>query len=369
MITTPLPPTPDDNEARLDALKALCILDTEPEQGFDKITAYVANVCGTPVALVSLVDRTRQWFKSNLGLDQPETGLENSVCAYVVYENDFLEIKDLSVDPRTRHMPLVTEPDGVRFYAGAPLRLSDGQIVGALCVLDKTPRQLNDFQRNTLRVMASQVVTQLELRRALEQTELLKREVDHRVKNSLQSISAQTRIHARQSNDPNVKAALKQVQARIEMVAALHEQLCQSSDGVEVDLTAFLTQTGRILEGTSPAHIKVEMDIAPVRLSADQASALGVILNEFASNSFKHAFPNERPGVVKFTSRVESDGSLVLDLEDDGVGMPETVTSKGIGLAVIEASVQQLGGDWSLPTNNSPGTRARLVVPPERVTT
>lgn len=363
--TPPMPPVPAGNEARLDALGALGVLDTAPDQGFDDVTDYVAQVCETPIALVSLVDRDRQWFKSAHGFDQTETGLESSVCAYVVISGDFLEIPDLTRDARTRRNPLVTAPGGIRFYAGAPLRLSGGAVVGSLCVLDTRPRVLTDLQRWTLRVMAAQVVNQMELRRAVMQAEVLKKEVDHRVKNSLQSISAQTRIQARKSRNPEVQAALGQVGTRIEMAAALHEQLYTSSDGTEVDLRDFVEKTARILEGTSPAHIRVTTDFAPARIDAARASAIGVILNEFASNSIKHAFPGGRAGAVRFSLRFDETGALIIDLEDDGIGMDEGdgASGDGIGLAVIDASVAQLGATWESMGSEDKGTKARLVIP------
>lgn len=359
----PLPPTRPDNETRLDALASLCILDTEPEAGYDDLTKYVAEVCDMPTALVSLVDRDRQWFKSAQGFDQPETGLESSVCAYVVFEDDFVEIEDLSTDPRTERNPLVTAPGGVRFYAGAPLRLSSGEVVGALCVLDTKPRKLNEFQRRTLSVMAGQVVNQMELRRALEQAEVLKKEVDHRVKNSLQSISSQIRIQARKARDMSVQTALRQVEARIAMAAALHEQLYRSADGADVDLAAFMTETARILDGTSPPHIHVESDFRPARVNAVQASAIGVIVNEFATNSIKHAFPEGRDGQVRFSCEAATDGSLVIEMKDNGIGMPKDTSAGGIGLAVIEASAAQLEGRWELQELGDAGTGARLIFP------
>ncbi|MEC7764017.1 MAG: histidine kinase dimerization/phosphoacceptor domain -containing protein [Pseudomonadota bacterium] len=343
------------------ALTALGLLDTPPEAGFDSVTAFICQALDVPTSLVSLVDRDRQWFKSANGFDQPETGLESSVCAYVVLEDDLVEIEDLTADPRTAQNPLVTQEGGIRFYAGAPLRLSDGQVMGALCAIDTKPRHLTDLQRQTLRVLADQVVTQMELKQALADAETLRKEIDHRVKNSLQSISALTRIQARKAEEPAVRDALKQVQARVEMVAALHEQLYRSSATHSVDLADFAGKVGSILNGTSPPEIEVQVTFARVEVEPEQASAIGVILNEFASNSIKHAFPEGRPGVVRFEGALR-DGSLVIDLMDDGIGMGPISHTSGIGLAVIEASVAQLGGAWE-PIIDRTGTAARLTIP------
>ncbi|MAM61131.1 histidine kinase dimerization/phosphoacceptor domain -containing protein [Maritimibacter sp. UBA3975] len=358
----PLPPVPARNEDRLAALRALDVLDTDPEAGFDDITAFVCRMCEVPASMVSLVDRHRQWFKSAQGFDERETNLESSICAYVVLEEEFIEIEDLTQDLRTARNPLVTQEDGIRFYAGAPLRLSSGHVVGALCAVDKVPRKLTDLQRETLVVLARQVTAQLELKQTLAQAETLRKEIDHRVKNSLQSISALTRIQARKATEPNVREALKQVQARVEMVAALHEQLYRTSATNVVDLANFASKVAAILNGTSPPNVQVVVDFERCAVTAEQASAVGVILNEFASNSIKHAFPNDRPGVVRFTGKAGNDASVVIELSDDGVGMGPISHTSGIGLAVIEASVAQLAGSWE-PRLDETGTAARLTFP------
>lgn len=365
MTTPPLPPTPSGNESRLDRLRSLCILDSEPEPGFDEITDFVARMCDVPTSLVSLVDDDRQWFKARTGFDEPETDLQRSVCAYVVLEGDLIEIMDLTQDPRTKHNPLVAKQDGIRFYAGAPLTLSTGEVMGALCAIDVVPRQLTAMQRETLRVMARQVVAQMELKHALAQEEMLKREVDHRVKNSLQSISALTRIQARKTKSDEVRAALTQVQSRIEMVAALHEQLYKTSASREMNLGAFVEKVGKILEGAGPGNVDITATCDRVMVTPEQASAVGVILNEFASNSIKHAFPEGIGGAIRFDGRLVRDGEtekLVLEMSDDGIGMGAVSHTTGIGLAVIEASVAQLGGSWE-PLIDTRGTAARLHIP------
>jgi two-component sensor histidine kinase len=364
--TPPLPPRPDRNEERLAALHALDVLDTPAEPVFDDVTAFVRKLCDVPTSLVSLVDRDRQWFKSADGFEAPETGLESSVCAYVVHADEFIEISDLSKDPRTARNPLVAKPGGIRFYAGAPLRLSSGHVVGSLCAIDTRPRTLSPLERETLTVLAAQVVAQLELKQALAQAELLRKEIDHRVKNSLQSISALTRIQARKAKDDNVRDALRQVQARVEMVAALHEQLYRSSATRAVDLADFTDKVAAILNGTSPKNVRIATDIIHCRVTAEQASAIGVIMNEFASNSIKHAFPDGRAGLVTFRGRERDDGTLEIVLADDGVGMGAVSQTSGLGLAVIEASVAQLGAAWE-PLVADHGTSARLIIPRARL--
>ncbi len=149
--------------ARLEALAATGILDTPPEAEFDDIAQLAALVCDTPVALVSLVAEDRQWFKAQVGFPLCETALNASVCAYTLAAPDLLTIPDLTVDPRTRDNPLVIGEPFIRFYAGAPLRDADGQVLGSLCVIDHEPRPggLTERQADALRRLARQVMTVL----------------------------------------------------------------------------------------------------------------------------------------------------------------------------------------------------------------
>ncbi len=163
-------PPPDkhpDEENRLAALLRYDILDTSTEQEFDDITRLVAHLCDAPIAVINLVDRDRQWFKSEVGLGMRETPLDVSLCAHAILQPGLLVVPDLFEDARFRDNPLVTAKPHLRFYAGALLESDDGQPLGTLCVLDDKPRAagLSDTQREALSVLARQVMTQMELRR------------------------------------------------------------------------------------------------------------------------------------------------------------------------------------------------------------
>ncbi|WP_393958229.1 GAF domain-containing protein [Methylorubrum sp. POS3] len=157
-----------EEDARLAALAAFDILDTPPERGFDDIVHLARRLCAAPVALVSLVDRDRQWFKARAGFPPCETDLDRSVCKFVLSEPGVLQIPDLTRDARTRANPLVTGEPNLRFYAGAPLRTPDGQVLGSLCVIDHVPRPggLSTEQVADLEALARQVMDQLLLRRS-----------------------------------------------------------------------------------------------------------------------------------------------------------------------------------------------------------
>lgn len=163
-----LPPEPIDEVQRLKALHALEVLGTAPEQAFDEVTALAARLLGMPIALVSLIDERRQWFKSRFGLEVESTSRAVSFCGHAILGEDLMVVEDALADARFADNPLVRGEPGIRFYAGAPLALAGGEVVGTLCVIDRQPRTLDDLQRQTLRVLARQVVTEFELRRQVQ---------------------------------------------------------------------------------------------------------------------------------------------------------------------------------------------------------
>ncbi|MGB5974159.1 MAG: GAF domain-containing protein [Nodosilinea sp.] len=154
---------------RLEALRQYKVLDTPSERSYDDITSLAAFICDVPIALISLVDTDRQWFKSRVGLPVQETGRDVSFCAHAILGADVMIVNDASLDERFADNPLVTELPGIRFYAGVPLVTPEGQPLGTLCVIDKKPRTLSDSQVEALEALARQVVVQLELQRVSSQ--------------------------------------------------------------------------------------------------------------------------------------------------------------------------------------------------------
>jgi CheY-like chemotaxis protein len=158
------PALPADEPARMATLRALDVLDTPPDRVLDELAHVASRVCGTPIALVSLVDEGRQWFKARVGLAATQTGRDIAFCAHAIHGRELLEVPDAHLDPRFADNPLVTGPPHLRFYAGAPL-LVDDAAVGTLCVIDVVPRALTADQRDALRALARSVASHMRMRR------------------------------------------------------------------------------------------------------------------------------------------------------------------------------------------------------------
>lgn len=159
----PISPENKEESARLAALRSYCVLDTGREARFDDLTCLAADICDTPVSLVSLVDTDRLFFKSSFGLDAREVPYPDFFCGHAIRQRDIFVVANAAEDPRFAQHPLVSGPPRARFYAGAPLITPQGHVLGTLCVVDFRPRELRPKQAETLRILARQVMSQLEL--------------------------------------------------------------------------------------------------------------------------------------------------------------------------------------------------------------
>ena len=175
-------PLPADEEERIKALNRYGVLDTEPEQDFDDITLLASHICGTPIAVISLIDEKRQWFKSKIGMTESESSRDTAICAHGILQEGVFAVGDTHADVRFAGNPLVTGNPFIRFYAGAPLRTAEGHALGMLCVMDHVIRELTPEQKAALQALSRQLVGRLELRRSL--AELQRSEESLRLLNS-----------------------------------------------------------------------------------------------------------------------------------------------------------------------------------------
>lgn len=346
------PPTHQSD--RLEELGSYRILDSAEEQSFDEVAALAARICDTPVALISLVDRDRQWFKARYGFEERETPLESSVCSHAILSDDLLEIPDTLKDPRTVGNPLCIKTEKpMRFYAGASLTSRSGQKLGTLCVIDFKPRRLSDLQRDTLRVLAGQVMRQMELHRALYNESVLRDEIDHRVKNSLQTVMSFTRLYASNAKNDETREALSAIGRRVTAIAQLHSELYQTTDFDMIRLDIYLDRVAKLLKGSASANITLRTQIAQVRVDSRKAATLAMIISEFTANAIKHAFPEGREGQVLVHLDETEEGGLLLTCRDDGVGNTRPVPANtdgnvSIGTKLMQTAAEQIDGEMTL---------------------
>jgi GAF domain-containing protein len=201
---------PQNEIKRLKVLWQYEVLDTVPEEVFDDLTELAARICEAPIALISLVDEKRQWFKAKFGTDVTETSRDVSFCAYAITQPGLFIVPDATLDERFADNPLVMSEPKIRFYAGAPLITPDGYALGTLCVIDKVPRELRLDQQQALRILAHHVVSQLELRRRSRELGAVRDETA-RLKGDLEKaraeLSAARRKPARRKAKPSAAAS------------------------------------------------------------------------------------------------------------------------------------------------------------------
>jgi len=161
-------PVPANERDRLNVLAEYNIMDSLPEQAYNDFAKLASAICGTPIALISLLDEERQWFKADVGLGVSETPRSQAFCAHAIMNPaDVMTVEDATVDDRFATNPLVTGDPHIRFYAGAPLVAPTGEALGTICVIDREPRTLTDTQREALEILSREIIVQLELRRSI----------------------------------------------------------------------------------------------------------------------------------------------------------------------------------------------------------
>ena len=360
---------------RLAALRSYRILDTPPEPEFDDLVLLAARLCEAPVALISLIEDRRQWFKAELGLGVRETPLDLSICAKVVFQPGLTVVRDMTQDRRFSGNPLVTGWPHLRFYAGALLETPEGLPLGMLCVLDHRVRDLTDEQAFTLQALARQVMSQMELRRAIAERDealeasrrsehrqaLLVRELHHRVRNSLAMVQALLGATARTTG--TVREFYRSFSARISSLAKTQTLLTEDY-WQTAPLRELVLKELRPFAEERPGRFT--LDGPAVELAADLAVPVGMALHELATNAAKHGALSVPTGRVEVTWELRTvEGVRKIHLEWRERGGPPVQASEreGFGSTLLRKVLpMQVNAEVEVEFDPE-GLRCRIVAP------
>lgn len=339
-----LDPTLDEAQ-RLATLASYDVLDTSPEAEFNDVVALAAEICAVPIALVSLVDDARQWFKARIGLDVPSTDRKISFCEHAMYSEDVMVVPDASSDPRFAQNPLVTGDPSIRFYAGVPLVTPEGQPLGTLCVIDREPRTLNEHQLNFLRALARQTMSHLELRRSLaearrarEETALaverqreLVSEMAHRMRNTLaivQSLVSQSLRGASSLQD-----GLIAIEERLRALGRAQEALTRAS-GDNADIRTVIRQV-LFPHNVHSSESRFILDGDPVSLGSPQTLGLSLGLHELSTNALKYGALTRPEGRIYISWHEDAEDRFVLNWRELGGPPVEAPERSGFGTRLL----------------------------------
>lgn len=303
-----------DEAARLAALGRYRILDTDPEQAFDDLTRLASHICEAPIALITLIDSHRQWFKSSVGWGRMETPRDVSFCSHAIQNADeMMIVPNASSDRRFKENPYVLGEPGVRFYAGAPLVTPDGHALGTLCVIDLVPRRLTAAQTNALDALRRQAQAQLELRRNLIDLREALEERDR-----AERVREQLITELRQSLD------------NVNKLAGLM-QFCSTCQ-MNLTLPAIPSSIQTVSEG-------VTQMLADKGWKEDDIIKVDLALQEALANGIRHGAKNDPSKFIQCVVSTDANGDLVIVVRDPGTGFdPAAVPNPLEGDNILKSS-------------------------------
>lgn len=397
-----LPPKCDNEKERLETLRRLNLLDTPAERAFDDLTFLASVLCHTPLALVTLIDEHRQWFKSKVGLPEEvkETPLELSFCAYAVIKPDeLLLIPDSHLDTRLKDNPAVTAGLKVRSYAGAPLTVSDGIAIGTLCVADQIPRNFSKQELLALQALARQVVAQIELRQHMAQLQEANKRalvavqtksnflanMSHEIRTPMNAILGVTAMLEDSQLTSQQKERLSTIRASGEGLLTIINDILDFSkneagkmvfEAKDFDLHSAIQETIRIVREANKKKVDLELSISndvPRRARGDAGRLRQVLLN-LIGNALKFT----EKGFVRCKVSLETSTPTIglrFSIQDSGIGIaPEAVKGlfqpfvqadssthrrfggTGLGLAISKQIVEAMGGQISVESKLGEGS-------------
>ena len=392
-------PLPANEEERLVALNSYNILDTAEESDFDELTTLASVICQTPIALISLVDDKRQWFKSHKGLNARETPKEQSFCAHAIASfDDIMIIENPRADERFANNPLVTGELGIAFYAGVPLINEDGFPLGSLCVIDRQQKKLNGEQINALKILAKQVVAHLEVKRKvtfLEKANLDLRDANvfiqkfasmaaHDIKNPISSIlltSQALKIRLQKLADDGCCRLIDLNIASIRNLMTLLDDMLAYSKSPELLLTKkqkiSLNITIRKVMAmvTIPSNFEINLPLGENELDISLVAFEQIFIN-LLSNAIR--YNDKETGIIDIRFS-QDDDYYRFEVEDNGIGIAEQyhekifqnnftlkITDKynnkgtGIGLSTVKELTKALNG--TIYVKSAPGLGATFFI-------
>lgn len=283
-----------DEAARLAALRRYKILDTEPERQFDDLTALASYICDAPIALITLIDSDRQWFKSTVGLSVQETSRSIAFCDHTIRQDDLMIVPNALEDARFASNPTVTSEPHIRFYAGASLVTPDGHALGSLCVVDKVPRTLTPQQEDALRALRNQVIAQLELRRNLDELEM--------------ALAARDQAEARQVK---LIEELGASAAKMQKMAALLPfcEACEFSMEIPADPGAISKISDGVMQMLKGKGLVQEDDFN-----------IELALQEALANAIRHGAKNDPSKQIQCIVTVDEHDEILIVVRDPGPG-------------------------------------------------
>ena len=386
---------PENEKERLKALRGFEVLDTPAEEAFDDLTRLASDICETPIALVSLVDSDRQWFKSRVGLDATETPRDLAFCAHAILEEEIFEVADATQDERFSDNPLVTEAPDIRFYAGAPLTTAKGLNLGTLCVIDRKPKKLNELQKNTLDVLSKQVIAQLELRlvarRALDLSQAKSRflaSMSHELRTPMNAILGFSALLKKKEFDPRSDDFINRIHSSgLRLLGLINDVLDLSKvEAGKINLRKAPVDVGELgrdlvaeLEGLAGENVSLRTEcvegLGPLETDPDR---LRQILLNLVGNALK--FTKEGEVLVRITGQGPGPPRMI-QVIDTGIGMDsdrlETIFrpfeqahettqqdfgGTGLGLALVKQLAKELGFRVSVTSEKGAGSVFSLVL-------
>lgn len=397
----PPPKKPEGENERLASLRALQILDSSPDPRFDRLTGLASELLGVPIALVSLVDENRQWFKSKVGLEAQETPRDQAFCAHAILGEDPLVVADATEDPRFQDNPMVQGDPKIRFYAGVPLHSASSHSIGTLCVIDHKPKELSDRELRILKDLAAIATDELELHRIANESKKRQAELErsnqdlelfayvasHDLKEPLRMISSFMDLLSKSYGSQLDDDAREYIRFAIDGANRMNGQLegllemsklgRKESKPAPIDLNRLVEESINMLRPKSE-NAKIEIGPLPTILG-DRDQLLRAFQN-ILSNSLKFC-RDEQPKVEVSASR-DSDG-WEISIRDYGVGFKDEHSARvfemfhrlhhrdefegtGMGLAIVQRIIKLHRGSVRAESKEGEGATFFLRFPSDR---